>query len=139
SFVGRGDFNLDFLLYPLMGIDLSSVSKATLETLRLPPRVLTPFLVLILASLVTPRNSSTTLDRYYVKMKTVVDPDPVKDREQLEISYADPRRFEGQRMFPGTDWEMLRPRAKDIIGVMLSIGVCGLIIGLVVFLAGIGA
>ncbi len=139
SFIGQGDFNLDFLLYPLMGIDLSSVSKATLETLRLPPRVLTPFLVLILASLVTPRNSSTALDRYYVKMKTVVDPDPVKDREQLEISYADPRRFEGQRMFPGTDWEMLRPRAKDIIGVILSIGVCGLIIGLVVFLAGIGA
>lgn len=139
SFVGRGDFNLDFLLYPLVGIDLSSVSKATLETLRLPPRVLTPFLVLILASLVTPRNSSMVLDRYYVKMKTVVDPDPVKDREQLEISYADPRRFEGQRMFPGTDWEMLRPRAKDILGVVLSIVVCGLIIGLVVFLAGIGA
>lgn len=138
-FIGQGEFNLDFLLYPLVGIDLSSVSKATLETLRLPPRVLAPFLVLILASLVTSRNSSTVLDRYYVKMKTEVDPDPVKDRRQLEISYANPRRFEGQRMFPGTDWEMLRPRAKDVIGVVLSIVVCGLIIGLVVFLAGIGA
>ncbi len=138
-FIGRGDFNLDFLLYSLMGIDLSSVSKATLETLRLPPRVLTPFLVLIVASLFTTRNSAAALDRYYVKMKTVVDPDPLKDRQQLELSYANPRRFEQLRMFPGTDWEMLRPRAKDVIGVLLSIVVCGLIIGLVLLLAGIGA
>lgn len=138
-FIGRGDFNLDFLLYSLIGIDLSSVSKATLETLRLPPRVLAPFLVLIVVSLVTPRNSSTALDRYYAKMKTEVDPDPVKDLHQLELSYANPRRFEEQRMFPGTDWEMLRPRAKDVIGVLVSIVVCGVIIGLAVFLAGIGA
>ncbi len=137
-FIGRGDFNLDFLLYPLLGIDLSTVSKATLETLRLPPRVLTPFLVLILTSLVTPRNSSATLDRYYAKMKTEVDPDPAEDRRQLETSYANPRRFEEQRMFPGSDWEMLRPRSKDVIGVLISIVVCGMIIGLVVFLAGIG-
>lgn len=138
-FIGRGDFNLDFLLYSVIGIDLSSVSKATLETLRLPPRVLTPFLVLIVVSLITPRNSSTALDRYYAKMKTEVDPDPVKDLQRLELSYANPRRFEEQRMFPGTDWEMLRPRAKDVIGVLVSIVVCGVIIGLAVFLAGIGA
>ncbi len=138
-FIGHGDFNLDFWLYSLLGIDLSSVSKATLETLRLPPRVLTPFLVLIVLSLLTPRNSAAALDRYYAKMKTEVDPDPVKDLQRLELSYANPRRFEQQRMFPGTDWEMLRPRAKDVMGVLVSIVVCGVIIGLAVFLAGIGA
>ncbi|MCA9132964.1 MAG: hypothetical protein KDA45_07405, partial [Planctomycetales bacterium] len=138
DFIGRGDFNLDFLLYPLLGFDLSTVSKATLETLRLPPRVLTPFLVLIVLSLLTPRNSQQTLDRYYAKMKTVVDPDPEQDRIKLEASYANPQRFESLRLFPGTDWEMLRPRAKDIIGIAVSIVVCALIIGLLVLLAGIG-
>ncbi len=48
--IGQGSFNLDFLLYSAVGIDLSGASKATLETLRLPTRLLTPFLVLILLS-----------------------------------------------------------------------------------------
>ncbi|MDZ4852729.1 MAG: sodium:solute symporter family protein [Pirellulaceae bacterium] len=139
TFSGQGDFNLDFFLYALAGFDLSQASKATIETLRLPPRVLAPFLVLILVSLVTPRNRREALDRYYVKMKTEVDPDPEQDRKNLDESYSNPKRFEKLRMFPGSDFEMLRPRPKDVIGVLLSVAACGAIIGLLVFLAGLGA
>lgn len=139
SFIGQGDFNLDFFLYALAGFDLSQASKATIETLRLPPRVLAPFLVLILVSFVTPRNHRNALDRYYVKMKTEVDPDPDQDRKNLDESYANPKRFEKLRMFPGSDFEMLRPRPKDVIGFLLSVAACGAIIGLLVFLASLGA
>lgn len=138
KFHGTGNFNLDFVFYALIGVDLSSVSKATLETLRLPTRVLLPFIVLIVASLCTKRNSTEALDRYYAKMKTEVDPDPERDRRNLEASYAHPKRFEARRLFPGTDWEMLRPRFTDIAGFAVSVVVCGLIIGLLIMLAGFG-
>ena len=122
-----------------MGVDLANVSKATLATLRLPTRVLLPFLVLILASYLTPRNSQETLDRYYAKMKTEVDPDPETDRMNLEESYRNPKRFEHQRLFPGTDIEALKPRKSDVTGVAISVAVCFLIIALLVWLASIGS
>lgn len=137
--MGEGTFKLDFLIYHYIGIDLANVSKATLETLRLPTRVLLPFLVLIIASFLTPRNSQLALDRYYVKMKTEVDPDPETDRMNLEQSYSDPKRFEDRRLFPGTDIEALRPRKSDVVGFAISVAVCFAVIALLVWLAGIGA
>lgn len=136
---GSGQFKLDFLIYHYIGIDLADVSKATLETLRLPTRVLLPFLVLIVASYLTPRGNEAELDRYYAKMKTEVDPDPEMDRAELEKSYENPKRFEEKRLFPGTDLEFLRPRPSDVIGFAVSVAVCFLIISLLVWLAGIGS
>ncbi|MFK5921875.1 MAG: sodium:solute symporter family protein [Verrucomicrobiota bacterium] len=138
SFTGVDAFNLDFLLYHWMGIDLSKASKATIESLRLPPRLLLPFLVLILVSLITRRDRDEVLDRYYAKMRTEVDPDPQVDREKLEAAYADPKALEHLRLFPGSDWEFARPRKKDIVGFLVSVLVCVLMIGLMVWLAGIG-
>lgn len=137
--VGSGQFKVDFLIYRLAGIDLSQASKATLETLRLPTRLLLPFLVLIVVSYLTPRNSQEALDRYFAKMKTEVDPDPEQDKTNLEQSYADPHRFDDQRLLPGTDWEFMRPRTKDITGFVASVAVCLVVIGILVWLAGIGA
>lgn len=136
---GVGAFNLDFLLYYWLGIDLSKASKATIETLRLPPRLLLPFLVLILASLVTRRESEEVLDRYYAKMRTVVDPDPEIDRRNLEDAYANPKKYEAMRLFPKTDWEFVRPRRIDVVGFLVSVAVCFLIVGLLAWLAGLGS
>ncbi|MCS7465703.1 sodium:solute symporter family protein [Stieleria sp. ICT_E10.1] len=136
---GEGQLKLDFVLYHYIGVDLANVSKATLETLRLPTRVLLPFLVLIVASFLTPRTSESVLDRYYAKMKTEVDPDPETDRRNLEESYSNPKRFEDRRLFPGTDIEALRPRKSDVYGFAISVAVCFVVIALLVWLAGIGS
>lgn len=138
DFQGQGSFNLDFLLYHYLGIDLAGASKATIETLRLPPRVLTPFLVLIIASFLTRRNSQQTLDRYYVKMKTEVHPDPLVDRQNLADSYADPQRFNERRLFPNSELEILKPKRKDVVGVLVSILVCVVVIAILMGLAQIG-
>jgi SSS family solute:Na+ symporter len=141
--VGRyewgGQFRVDFLIYHWMGIDLSSCSRATLQTLRLPPRLIMPFLILIIVSLFTKRNSEEALDRYFVKMKTEVDPDPERDREELARSYENPKRFEDRRLFPGTDFEFVRPRTKDVVGFVAAVVVCFLIIMMLIGLASIGA
>lgn len=135
---GQGAFNLDFLAYHWLGFDLSTSSAATLETLKLPPRLIAPFLFLILLSFVTPRNSQAALDRYYAKMNTEVKRDPAADRLALESAYRNPEQFDDRRLFPSTDLEFTRPRPKDVIGFVVSIAVCFLIIGLLTWLAGIG-
>lgn len=138
TLTGQGSFSLDYVGYQMIGVDLSKCSKATLETLRLPPRLLTPFLFLILVSLITRPNSVEALDRYYVKMKTEVDPDPEKDRANLEESYRNPKRFEHRRLFPGTQLELIRPSFKDISGFLVCVAACFVIVSLLGWLASIG-
>lgn len=135
---GHGPLKLDFLAYRWLGVDLAAVSPATLETLRLPSRLLLPFLFLVVVSFFTPRNSKETLDRYYAKMKTEVHPDPEIDHRQLEESYRNPSRFSDRLMFPGTQLEFTRPSRKDILGVIASIVAVVMIIGLLIGLASIG-
>jgi solute:Na+ symporter, SSS family len=133
-----GNFNLDFLFYRLLGMDMTTRSNAMLATMELPPKIITPFLVMILVSLVTRRNSRAALDRYYVKMKTPVNPDRAKDHEELRLSYEQPGRFDHRKMFPNSDLEVLKPGWMDIGGFVVTFAICFLIIGLAVWLARIG-
>ncbi|MCP4891427.1 MAG: sodium:solute symporter family protein [Rubripirellula sp.] len=137
--VGKGSLNLDFLLYSLVGIDLSGASKATLETLRLPARLLTPFLVLIALSYLTPRTNARVLDRYFAKMNTPVDPDPQADKRLLDQAYSDPQQAFTRKLFPNSDWEFVKPTTKDVAGFLISCAVCVVIIALLGYLASIGA
>jgi SSS family solute:Na+ symporter len=137
--VGNGSFNVDFLLYYWMGVDLTDASKATIETLRLPPRLLMPFLVLMIVSLFTRRERKEVLDRYFVKMRTVVHPDPETDRQQLEAAYANPEHYERRKLFPKSDWEFTIPRPVDVIGFLVSVAICFVIVALLAWLAGIGS
>ena len=135
---GQGDFRLDFLLYTLLQVDLTTKSSAWLNTLELPLKIITPFLLMIIASLLTRRNSKDALDRYYAKMKTSVEDDPEADRAKLAAAYADPEALESRKLFPGTDFEIQRPNATDVVGVVVCIAVCFGIIGLAVAVASIG-
>lgn len=134
---GNGSLNLDFLLYSLAGFDLSGASKATLETLRLPARLLTPFLVLMLLSYLTKRDEKTVLDRYYAKMKTPVLPDPKADQLALQRAFSHPVSTDIRKLFPGSDWEFVKPTTKDVIGFVASCAACFMIIALLLWLAGI--
>ena len=100
--VGQGFFTLDFLLYDLVGIDLRELPDPAIRALRLPPRVFTPFLVMLILSFLTPRGERQALDRFYVKMKTPTEQDPEADRAELEKSYAEPDRYDAKKLFPGT-------------------------------------
>jgi SSS family solute:Na+ symporter len=135
---GFGNFRLEFLLYHTAGIDLSQVTGATLSTLELPAKIITPFLIMIVVSLVTKPNTRESLDRYYAKMKTPVDPDHAIDRKNLEASYADPAQFESKKLFPGTSIEASRPTRTDVVGFVVCFAVCFLIIALAVWAANIG-
>jgi len=135
---GKGSFRVDFLLYDLAGIDMTKMSDAALETLRLPTRVVLPFLVMIILSLITPRVERKRLDRFYVKMKTPVNPDPEADKREIALSYEDPSRFDQKRLFAGFGLEMQRPNLVDVAGFVVSFLVCFALIWLTVWLANVG-
>ncbi len=135
---GFGDFQLDFLLYQWIGVDLWRKSSATLATLELPPKIIGPFVIMILVSLFTRRNSREGLDRYYSKMKTPVHPDPATDRYNLEEALTDLDRIEKRKLFPGSDLEFQRPTTTDMIGFGVCVAACFGIIGLAALVASIG-
>ena len=136
---GQGSLKLNLLFYKPFGLDLGSQSSSTLNALELVPRIVMPFVVMIVFSLITPRNSRDALNRYYVKMKTPVGSDPEHDKAEMEKSYADPTRFDHKKLFPGTGLEFQRPSLLDAGGFILCLLTCFAIIGVVLLLAEIGS
>ena len=137
--VGKGWFRVDFLIYERMGVDMTKMSNAAVETLRLPTRVILPFVVMILLSLITPRVNRDQLDRFYVKMKTPVDPDPQADLRELTISYSHPSRYDDKRLIRAFGLEMQRPNLVDMAGFIVCFIICFSLIWLTVWLAQLGS
>ena len=138
--IGQGSFRFDMVIYDkLLGLDLTQYRKAALKTLEFPFKIVAPFLVMIIASLLTQPNSKKALDRLYVKMKTPVDPDPEGDAREIDVSYARPDRFNDRKLFPGSNWEFERPTKMDFWGFVGCFVICFAIIGVVLWVARIGA
>jgi hypothetical protein len=136
---GGGRLRLDMLVLNKLGINLASMSRPAIKTLDLPFATVVPFIVMIIASLFTKPNSKKALDRLYVKMKTPVNPDPEQDSREIDVSYAKPDRFDDRKLFPGTALEFQRPTAMDFWGFLACFAICFGIIGLVLWVAQIGA
>lgn len=136
--MGFGNFRLDYFVYQWCGMDFGSKSNANLDALELPPKIVTPFLVMILLSLMTKPNRKESLDRYYAKMKTPVQPDPEEDRRALQAAYDSPELCEQKKLFPGSSLEIQRPNWIDVTGFVACFVACFAIIGLAVLLANIG-
>ncbi len=135
---GSGSLRVDMLIFANL-FDLTQVRNATLKTLDLPFKIVAPFLVMIVASLLTKPNSKEGLDRLYVKMKTPVDPDPEGDKKAMNESYAKPDRFDDNKLFKGSQLEFQRPTKMDFWGFIACFGICFVIIGLVIWVSKIGA
>ncbi|MFL2905489.1 MAG: sodium:solute symporter [Limisphaerales bacterium] len=137
--IGQGSFRFDMVIYDkLLGLNLTQYRKAALKTLEFPFKIIAPFLVMIIASLLTQPNSKKALDRLYVKMKTPVDQDPEGDAREIDVSYARPDRFNDRKLFPGSNWEFERPTKMDFWGFVGCFVICFAIIGMVLWVARIG-
>jgi len=135
---GTGLLNLDLVALDKMGVDLSKFPYALNESIRVTSRVIIPFGVLILVSLMTKRDDKTLLDRFFVKMKTPVQRDRAADKHEMELSYANPTRFNHLKLFPNSEWELGKWDKTDIIGFLISIVFAFVIVGLVFLIVEIG-
>ncbi len=135
---GKGMLSLELIVVEKLGFDLSKNSYALNETIRVLIRAITPFLILLLVSMVTAPDDKKLLDRFFVKMKTPVSPNPEIDKREMELSYQNPRRFDHIKLFPNTNWELNRWNKVDGLGFLLSLLVLVSIIVLLKVLVSIG-
>ncbi len=135
---GRGNLNTELVLLDKLGFDLEDNSHAFNQTIRIVIRTVLPFLLLIVVALLTKPDDKEMLDRFFVKMKTVVNRDRSADTEELGKSYADPRRFDHLKLFPGSDWEFDKWDRVDSIGFVVSVLIAAGIVGVLVIMMTIG-
>lgn len=119
--VGRGYIKIELVMLHLLGWDLSKNGYALNETLFILVRVIVPFAILMIVAKLTRPEDPARLDRFYVKMRTKVNADPVLDAKEMELSYADPHRFDHMKMFPKSNWEMRKWDRDDWYGVFMTI------------------
>jgi len=135
---GRGMLSLELVLLDKFGCALSQNPHALNETIRILIRTFTPFLLFIIVALATKPDDQNRLDRFYVKMKTPVNLDRDEDRKELELSYANPQRFDGKKLFRHSNWEFDKWDKVDIVGFLISVSGVFAVIGLLKFLLSIG-
>jgi SSS family solute:Na+ symporter len=135
---GDGMLNLDLVAIDKMGIDLSKFPYALNESIRVLFRMVIPFGFLIIVSLMTKRDDKAMLDRFFVKMKTPVKKDHEADKREMELSYANPDRFNHLKLFPNSDWELGKWDKTDVVGFLISVAVALAIIGLLYMIVIIG-
>ncbi len=113
---GLGRFHAEIWVLSWLGIDFTSWTKAQLVAIRFFFDALFPFLFLFLVSFVTKPAPKPHLDRFFARLHTPVQKTPEEERSALEDSYRNPGKFEKDKLFPGSNWEILKPTKTDYLG-----------------------
>ncbi len=135
---GSGALNFELIILDKLGFDLANNPHALNETIRLLIKTFLPFLILIFAVYFTRPDDQARLDRFFVKMKTPVHPDPDVDAQEMELSYRDPHRFDHIKLLPHSQWEFNKWNRVDAIGFGVSALIVMAIIGFLVLFVSIG-
>lgn len=128
--VGLGRFHAEIWILSWFGIDFSNFTKAQLVATRFLFDALFPFLLLFLLSFMTKPAPKPYLDRFFAKMFTPVQKTPEEEKQALEDSFKNPRKFEKDKIFPGSNWEILKPTKTDFVGF----GGSWILVGVILFL-----
>ena len=109
---------VELVAVDLLGWDLSKNAYSFNETMAILLRLVLPFASLVVVALLTRPEDKARLDRFYVKMKTPTQADHAADARQMELSYANPHRFDHLKLFPRSNWELRRWDRQDIKGIL---------------------
>jgi len=125
---GLGRFQAELWVLTWAGVDFRGFSKPQLVATRFFFDALFPFVLLFLFSWATPPASKTVLDRFFARLHTPVQPSPAAEEAELAASYANPGRFERDKLFPGSQWEVMKPAWTDYLGFFGTWALVGVVI-----------
>ncbi|MCX6576595.1 MAG: sodium:solute symporter family protein, partial [Candidatus Aminicenantes bacterium] len=135
--IGIGRFNAEVWVMSWFGIHFTSFTKAQLSAVRFFFDALFPFVLLFLISVATRPVPKQALDRFFGRIHTPVAPTPDEDVKAVEDSYDNPDKFRSRKVWPRSNWEIMKPGKWDIIGFggsWLLVGVIILLLWLMVSL-----
>jgi SSS family solute:Na+ symporter len=136
---GSGLFRTQIWILSKLGIDFRGWNRAGISTASFLFDAIVPFLILIVVSFFTRRNSEHVLHDFYARIHTPAVADPALDAQLVKEKIDNPQLVERDKLFPGTDLEFWKPTRIDIIGFLACIGFVLLIIGLYMVVAAIGS
>jgi energy-coupling factor transporter transmembrane protein EcfT len=96
---------------------------------------LIPVVILVVMSLLTERTDPVRVGKFYARLKTPVGATPEEDERAVEDSYANPTRYDHQKLWPKSDWEFTKWDKVDTLGFLTCCGLVGVV--LVVFKAAV--
>ncbi len=114
--IGIGRFEAEIWVLSWFGVDFSRFSKAQLVAARFFFDALFPFVVLFLMSVLTRPVPKTPLDSFFAKVHTPVRSSPEEDERAVRDAQAHPERIERQKLWPGSNWELMKPGRADVLG-----------------------
>jgi len=130
SKVGLGRFHAEIWILSWFGIDFTHFTKPRLVATRFLFDALFPFVLLFLISFITKPVEKIHLDRFFAKMHTPVQKTKEEEERALQKSYNNPDKFEKEKLFPGSNWEIMKPKKIDYLGF----GGSWILVGLVILL-----
>lgn len=142
NYRGRGRLNLFLLALDRAGLDLTHNSHALNETIRVLIRLLIPFVLLILGSLWTRRSSDevAAADRLAARLLTPLAATPEEDARAVIEAEATPELHDASKLFgPASNWQFRKWSRLDTLGFAACLALVLLVIGLLVFLVGLGS
>jgi hypothetical protein len=119
--------------------DLSANPQALNETMRYAYKILLPFLMLIVVSLLTAPDESESIRRFFLRMRTKVRRDRAEDERAVLAAYANPESTRAHLLLPGSQLEFFKWNREDVTGFSFSLLVAFAILGLLYFLLNFGA
>lgn len=131
SLRGEGSLHLDLWLLDRLGWDLRKNPAAFNETLRFLMRLVVPFGLLIVVSLLVPRSPSLQVQRFFLKMRLPVLPEAAADARRLAEVQEDPDFGRSGLMFPNSQWEIQAFRGVAAKGFAVC---CGVVVALLLLL-----
>jgi len=129
----------ELILLQSLGVKLQYQPYALNETIRMLTRLIFPFLILIIVSLMTKADTSLKTERFFLKMRTRVRGlGPDEDKKDLERAYNNPEETRKVLLFPNTSLEVYRWNKQDFVGFFVAIGVVAVVLGTLFFVVGLG-
>ena len=114
--VGLGRFNAELWVLSWIGVDFSHWTKPRLVAARFFFDALFPFVLLFAFSRVTRPVATPVLDAFFARIHTPVQPSAREEEAALARARANPGQFERDKLFPGTQWEIMKPAWSDFVG-----------------------
>jgi len=126
----HGYFFPELLLLQSLGFNLQKNPYALNETIRMLIRLIFPFLILIVVSLLTRPNHDKETEQFFLKMRTRVRGlGPEVDAQDVLGAYNNPEKTKNFLLFPRTNWEIYKWNKQDTVGFLVSIVIVFIVIG----------
>jgi SSS family solute:Na+ symporter len=129
----------ELILIQKMGVRLDSLPYALNETIRMLIRLIFPFLLLIVVSLLTKPQTDSVTQLFFLKMRTRVQGLGAEaDAIDVETTAKNPEKSKEVLLFPNTSLEIYKWNKQDVVGFLISIGVVLVVLGTLFFVVGMG-